>query len=212
MLDPVYYIGICLGSVLLTLYGKWKNLGILHFGAKFLASLCFIALALERGGLNSLYGKWILAALILSLSGDLFLVSKERIPFLSGLVLFLLAHLAYVGAFVSLDFDLILTLRSFLFVALCTGAIGWWIIPRTPKRMKLPVSAYFLAITSMMATALSLSLSGGSWIYATGGALFCASDVAVARERFISQTIWNPVAGLPIYYGAQLILALSIGV
>ena len=211
MLHPVYYIGVCLVSVSLTLYGKWKQIRTLHFGAKFLASLCFLALALEQGGLDTLYGKWILSALVLSLSGDLFLVSKARIYFLSGLVLFLLAHLAYVGAFVSLDIDFTSTLRSFLAVSLVTGAIAWWILPRAPKGMKIPVAAYFLAITAMMATAMSLSWSTGAWIYAMGGALFCASDVAVARERFISQTIWNPVTGLPLYYGAQLILAYSVG-
>ena len=40
--------------------------------------------------------------------------------------------------------------------------------------------------------------------------LFAISDLAVARERFVAQTIRNKVWGLPFYYGAQVLIALSI--
>lgn len=41
-------------------------------------------------------------------------------------------------------------------------------------------------------------------------ALFYASDLCVARQKFVSPSPWNPLIGLPLYYAAQLCLAASI--
>lgn len=42
---------------------------------------------------------------------------------------------------------------------------------------------------------------------AVGAALFAASDIFVARDRFAAPGWRNRAAGLPLYYGAQLVLA-----
>jgi hypothetical protein len=39
--------------------------------------------------------------------------------------------------------------------------------------------------------------------------LFWLSDLCVARERFVTQGFVNRAIGLPLYYGAVLVLALA---
>jgi uncharacterized membrane protein YhhN len=39
---------------------------------------------------------------------------------------------------------------------------------------------------------------------------FLASDVAVARERFVARSPWNQRWGLPLYYASQLLLASTV--
>jgi hypothetical protein len=40
--------------------------------------------------------------------------------------------------------------------------------------------------------------------------MFYLSDLAVARERFVSSTFWNRAWGVPLYFGAQLVLASTV--
>jgi hypothetical protein len=44
---------------------------------------------------------------------------------------------------------------------------------------------------------------------AMGALAFTASDVSVARDRFVREDFFNRAWGLPLYYCAQLLLALS---
>jgi uncharacterized membrane protein YhhN len=44
----------------------------------------------------------------------------------------------------------------------------------------------------------------------SGAVAFLASDVVVARERFVHTSPWNTGVGLPLYFLAQTLLALSI--
>jgi hypothetical protein len=44
-----------------------------------------------------------------------------------------------------------------------------------------------------------------------GAGLFYVSDLAVARDRFIAPGFANAAWGLPLYYGGQLVLALTLG-
>jgi hypothetical protein len=38
-----------------------------------------------------------------------------------------------------------------------------------------------------------------------------ASDITVARQRFVAAAFANRAVGLPMYYTAQVLLALTIG-
>jgi hypothetical protein len=46
------------------------------------------------------------------------------------------------------------------------------------------------------------------WIF-IGALLFYLSDLAVARERFFESGFENRLFGLPAYYAAQVILAMT---
>jgi uncharacterized membrane protein YhhN len=43
-----------------------------------------------------------------------------------------------------------------------------------------------------------------------GAALFFASDLLVARDRFVRPGLANRLVGLPLYYAAQVLLALAV--
>ena len=45
----------------------------------------------------------------------------------------------------------------------------------------------------------------------TAAVAFYVSDVSVARDRFVAPGFGNRIWGLPLYYGAQLLFALSTG-
>ena len=52
-----------------------------------------------------------------------------------------------------------------------------------------------------------MTVAGGPWQVAVGALAFTASDVAVARDRFVKNGFQNRAWGLPLYYGAQLLIA-----
>ena len=84
-----------------------------------------------------------------------------------------------------------------------------WLWPHLPDKLRLAVIAYVGAIFLMVVlaggtvTAVQPQLLGGA-------ILFAVSDIFVARERFISSSVANRLWGLPLYYAAQLVFALSI--
>jgi hypothetical protein len=43
-----------------------------------------------------------------------------------------------------------------------------------------------------------------------GAVMFYASDLSVARDRFVKRGFLNRVWGLPLYYAAQLVLASTV--
>ena len=45
----------------------------------------------------------------------------------------------------------------------------------------------------------------------TAAVAFYLSDVSVARDRFVAPGFGNRIWGLPLYYAAQLLFALSTG-
>jgi len=61
-----------------------------------------------------------------------------------------------------------------------------------------------------LATRQDFSLQARVLVMA-GSLLFYASDLFVAKHRFVEKNIINRYAGLPMYYAAQFILAFSVG-
>ena len=75
----------------------------------------------------------------------------------------------------------------------------------------LPVLAYVVIITLMVALASGMSWRWGMWAAVLGALIFYVSDIFVARERFVSPGPINGLIGLPLYYAGQLLLAWSAG-
>jgi uncharacterized membrane protein YhhN len=71
------------------------------------------------------------------------------------------------------------------------------------------VLAYFFVIGAMTALACGVTGAGGPATVALGAIAFTASDVSVARDRFVRNDFFNRAWGLPLYYCAQLLIALS---
>ena len=179
--------------------------------AKILASSSFVGLALASHALDSAFGRAVLVALVFSWCGDLFLLSRRSAPFRAGLLSFLLAHLAFVAAFLIAGVSLPAALGAAAVLAPVAGLTARWLLPRVPTSFKPPVAAYVLVITAMVVAAAG-AVGAGSRLPLLGAAMaFFLSDLAVARERFVAPSPWNRRWGLPLYYLAQTLFALAPG-
>ncbi|MFT4767519.1 MAG: putative membrane protein YhhN [Glaciecola sp.] len=175
-----------------------------------LASLCFVALALQAGALESTYGLLLLSGLILCLFGDVLLIPANDNTFIAGLSSFLLGHLLFALAFLQLPPKQSAMLISLLPVA-ALGIISLrWLWPHLPPNMKAPVCAYVAVICAMLIAASSSWGTGpGAWII-LGAWGFAISDLSVARNQFFSPRFSNRLWGIPLYFGSQLLLAWSV--
>lgn len=176
---------------------------------KIVASTGFILTALACGSLQSRYGQALLAGLVLSWFGDVFLLSRSAGLFQAGLVSFLLAHVAYGGAFLVLGISLWAALAGAVILTIVVAIVAWRLIPHVPTEMRAPVIAYIVVISLMVALAAGAAAGSGRWIILAGAVTFYCSDLAVARDRFVAPGFLNSLWGLPLYYAAQLLLAHS---
>lgn len=71
--------------------------------------------------------------------------------------------------------------------------------------------AYVVVISAMVACAAGAFGATGDAALLAGAVAFFLSDLAVARERFVARSFANKLWGLPLYYGAQLLLAWTAG-
>lgn len=146
---------------------------------------------------------WFVAALVLSLAGDVFLLpAVDR--FVPGLASFLLAHVAFI---VGLTFEDGSTWPAFAVVALVPVAVRVIGAVRSNEPdLLVPVVLYITVIAVMVATALR----SGDAIAAIGALTFAASDSILALDRFDQHRRWMPLAVMVTYHAAQGLLVLSV--
>jgi uncharacterized membrane protein YhhN len=181
--------------------------------AKPLASTAFIAVALAAGAADSRYGCAILAGLVLSWFGDVFLIPRGRPQiFLAGVLSFLAGHVAYAVAFLLRGVNGGMFAVAALAAALVAVVVLRWLGPRVPADMRVAVPAYIFVISIMVVCAASsFAARGNPWI-PLGAIGFYLSDLSVARDRFVTSEFINRLWGLPLYYAAQVVLAWSVHV
>jgi len=180
------------------------------YTCKPLASLGFLGAALAAGAADSLYGRAVLAALVLSWIGDVLLMSSRSAVFLAGLGAFLLAHVAFGAAFCLRGEAWPWTAGALALLILPAAAVSRWLRPHLPPEMRVPVHAYIAVITGMLALAVGTAAAGSSILILVGALAFYLSDLSVANDRFVRPGFLNRLWGLPLYYAAQLYLAASV--
>lgn len=201
---------ICLAAVAGLLVAERLSRPVARALFKLGASSMFLLVAVSLDATASGYGRWVLAALTLSWLGDAALLSRRRGAFLAGLGAFLVAHLCFTLAFLTWAFSPGWFAVALL-PALAVGVVlGRWLWPHLEASYKAPVTAYLAVILVMCAAAAGYSVATGSWQVLLAAVMFAASDVAVARDRFLVRSFRNKAWGLPVYYVAQLILAWSV--
>jgi uncharacterized membrane protein YhhN len=175
-----------------------------------LASLCFVALGLQAGALETSYGRILLAGLLFCLGGDVLLIANSDRSFLAGLTSFLLGHLLYAIAFLQLPHSYPALLPNLFCAGLLATLSLRWLWPRLPSRMRVPVAGYIGVICSMLLTAgITWGTPAGVWILA-GAWGFAISDLSVARNQFVSPGMVNRLWGIPLYFASQMLLAWSV--
>jgi len=190
-----------------------------RFVFKPLASIGFLTLAVWLGALDEghTYGHWMFAGLVLSFFGDVFLMADERPGlFLAGLGSFLLGHVAYAVGFFLFGVTTPATVGAGVLLVPVAVVVWRWLRPHLPSDMVVAVLAYIVVICSMEAFAAGATAAAragghpGAPLMLIGATLFWISDIAVARRQFVSPSPMSAVWGLPLYYGGQVVLALSI--
>lgn len=210
MYPPLPWIVLTVVCLLLLILAEHSGRARLRAVTKALASTGFLGVAVTAGALESPYGVSVLTALFLSWWGDVFLLGRSRRMFLWGLVSFLLGHVAFGAAFVIRGVNPVAGLATAAAALLPALAVWRWLGPHLEAGMRMPVRAYITVISAMVALSVGTSaLLGNAWI-TVGAVLFYLSDLAVARDRFVVPGFSNRFWGLPLYYGAQLILALTV--
>lgn len=201
---------VCLTGAFVSVLGEWRRSDPIRSAAKVVASTAFIAIAAVNGAAASFYGRAILAALVFSWVGDVLLLSARNSFLTAGIAAFLLAHFAFAAAFMSLGADLKALAAAFLIMSLFGVVMLRWLWQHLDGFYRFAVPVYVLAIVLMTSLAAAVSAAAGSYAALASAIIFTVSDVAVARDRFVRRSIVNKVWGLPLYYTAQIVFAVSI--
>lgn len=182
--------------------------------------LLIIALAVSgaMSGATGSYAIWVVAALIASVVGDVFLMLPQD-RFIYGLSAFLVAHLFYIYAFwgaLPVQWDL----RDLLHAPLLV--LGVWALlreistglhERGQKRLLLPVMVYATVIGTMAWRAFCLigldHLPVPIWTIVAGAGLFVISDGVLSYDRFVKPIPRRDILVMGTYFAAQYLFALS---
>jgi uncharacterized membrane protein YhhN len=159
--------------------------------------------------------RWVMLGLILSWIGDVCLVFYARPLFMGGLAAFLSGHICYAVGFLGHGTLPPLAVAGVGLLAAAGVKIFFWLKPHLGP-MAGPVIAYIVVITTMVTGAMALFASpryppAARWLVLAGALLFYASDLLVARDRFVAKGFANHLYGLPMYYTAQFFFAFSLG-
>ncbi len=196
----------------------------LRIAAKLVASAAFVALGVVayRGRAGSFpeavqLGHAIVTGLVLGAVGDACLLAAGKRWFLAGLVAFLLGHLCYVAGIAMIEpaQDWWADAGWLALIPVAIGvAVALQLWPRLGA-MKLPVAGYVVTICAMVIAAIAAARGAPLPVanrlrLVVGASLFFASDLSVARDRFVAKSFANKLWGLPAYYAGQLLIAWTL--
>ena len=201
---------LVLASALLNIRAEYKGPRRQVYVFKPLAVALVILIALQTKHTTAThYRQLIVAGLICSLAGDVFLMlPRER--FVAGLVCFLFAHLFYIAAFTT-DGARTLSVWGAVILVLY-GTLMLRLLWPHLRKLKAPVSVYVAAILLMAWQALNrwtATGDAGGALALAGALLFVASDSMLAWNRFRDEFRSAQVVVLGTYFAAQWLIALS---
>ena len=201
---------VALAATTLAIFGRYKNKK-LHYFTKPLAILSIILIALILYPGNDVnYSQLIIAGLLFSMAGDVFLMFEERF-FLFGLISFFITHVFYSYAFLNIE---TISFNPWLIIVMIVIAIiiGRQIIPRAGE-LKIPVTLYILVIMIMVWLSWEryLGLPDSATLMAVvGTSFFLISDTLLAWNKFVKKFESAEFFILLTYFTAQWFIAMSI--
>ena len=218
----LYLAPVCLAVAGLFLIVERTRRYVAADVVKGVASACFVLLGFLGAllGVDADYARVILLGLLLGAVADVLLNlryvfegSRSQLAFLSGILVFLAGHVAYLLA--------CLPHCPFLVVAVVAGVVltallmSWIFGPIEAKLVfKLFGVVYVGAVVVLTCVALGALAAHPStrWLaFVAGTALFLASDVVLILNNFgPRQSVVMRISNIVLYYAAQLLIALSI--
>ena len=171
-------------------------------------AITFVAVRAYSTRASSRFNALLLAALVFSLVGDVFLMLPGNY-FIPGLASFLVAHLFYIALFRQgqVWFPSKRALAAVLAVGATMYAIVWGGLG--DPVLKIAVAAYVSVISLMAAQAIGratvLGDAASRWV-ALGACIFMVSDSLIAINKFVTPVALSSLWILATYYCAQLLI------
>jgi uncharacterized membrane protein YhhN len=196
----------------LALWKKWTRLEYLAKPAVMVVLFLWLWTSTGLSGAALWFG----IGILLSLTGDILLmISLDRL-FMAGLVVFLLAHLAYL-----IGFNVPISEISVwgFFLAIMVGLGGMRVIRRIvaglvangQARMQTPIIIYGTVISLMLLSAM-MKLTDLTWnanagaLVSVGAFLFYVSDIILAWNKFVAPIQHGRIYNIGAYHLGQIIL------
>ncbi len=180
----------------------------LEYVSKPLTMVALVVAALAIDPADDAQRAWFVAALVLSLVGDVFLMVPQDL-FVAGLASFLLGHLAYIAGFVARGVEAPNAIVGAAAVVIIGVALARRILrgarAREPALVG-PVLAYMVVISAMVVCARGT----GVVLAAAGAAAFYCSDALIAWNRFVREQRHGRLAIIVTYHVAQALLVASL--
>lgn len=178
--------------------------------AKPLTLLALMGVAIAGEAATHTSGLWLLLGLGLCLAGDVFLLSDSEGAFIGGLASFLLGHVAYVVAFVTLGLDQpawgLIGLMALIACLLAARRV----IPAAHGEggggLAAAAGAYMLVIGAMVITAWMT----GEWLIGVGAVTFAVSDSILAVNKFVAPVRHGNLAVMVTYHLGQALIVLGV--
>ena len=201
---------------LLTLWKKWLRLEYLAKPAVMLVLFLWLWISIGLSGAPLWFG----IGILLSLTGDvLLMISLDRF-FLAGLMVFLLAHVAYLIGFNTPVPEI--SAWGFI-LAIMVGLGSMRIVRRIlialtangQVRMRAPIIIYGTVISLMLLSAM-MKLTDLTWntgaaaLVGVGAFLFYISDIILAWNKFVSPIQHGRIYNIGAYHLGQIALIAGV--
>lgn len=197
-------------SALLTIIGRYRSRTLLYVFKPLTTTLIIVLAWLAGSEAPEPYFRLIIAGLVFSLAGDVFLMlPKDRFVF--GLVSFLVAHLLYIAAF-GLGVGYLSAPWLLVPYAVVGVALLAILLPKAGP-LKLPVVVYASALVAMAwlaATRWHALQDHASLCAMVGAILFLVSDGILAINKFARPFRAAEALLLSTYFAAQWLIAQSV--
>jgi uncharacterized membrane protein YhhN len=204
--------GVLLAVAAVAAVANWvavaRSAKAVEYVAKPLTLTALVGVALALDPQDGTVRTWFVVALVASLAGDVFLMLPRDL-FVAGLGAFLVAHVAYTGGLVAAGIDAAWLVVGVAAVAVAVAGIGPPLVRgvrRTAPELVVPVVAYVVVISTMVAAAVGT----GDGTAAAGAVLFYASDALIGLTRFVRAHPRGNLAVMVTYHLGQALLVLSL--
>lgn len=166
-----------------------------------------LVLAAAWGAWSSAYGLWLWTALSLGWMADALWWSRGVRPFLAALACVLLARVALVAGFGALQPTV--RVSAIALAVLLAATVLFTLRPFVgafPVRLRRPAVAFLGTLVVLVASAAGAADATGRWRLLLGAVLLAVADLFVVRQRFVRRSWVNDAVGLPLHYGALVLL------
>ena len=178
--------------------------------AKPLVMVALAWLALTMGAANDDVGRYLLVALVFSFIGDIFLLGRGAVDFSGGLASFLVAHVAFVLAFLTLGIQPLWALLGLVITVPLGLTSGRRIVRAAALKggaaMGAGVTAYVVVVAAMVVAACAT----GRPLVLLGALAFLFSDTLLALDRFVGPRTNARLLVIVAYHLGQVMMVVGV--